>query len=268
MIIGRIVSDMATQEEKIVAGLFLSALFPLLKVVMSDNPKMKKKFDGVNASVQFVARDSDGDIGAYFKFTDGRLDIIQGICEKPDIAFVFGSVKKMNAMLAGKPAVPWIKGFFKIGLLLKVMSLLMNLTILMPTARPTDPEKKRLKVKLTIYMMAASLSQFNKLGNPEIRKWTSKQPERIYQFSVGGGEDIAAYLRIKAGQTQAGPGIYTKRHPFVHMKFKSVDDALPIIHNEANMVQAVEKGYLSLEGSPEYARDIGVFMMQIQSLIM
>ncbi len=79
---------------------------------------------------------------------------------------------------------------------------------------------------------------------------------------------MAAYLRVKAGKTQAGPGLYAKRRPFVHMKFRSVDEALPIILNEVNMVMAVEKGYLALEGSPEYARDIGNFMMQIQSLIM
>ena len=171
-------------------------------------------------------------------------------------------------MLGGKPALFRIRGFYKVPLLLKVLALLMNLTLLMPTARPTDPEKKRLKVKLTLYMMAASLSQFNKLGNPDIRKWTSMQPERIYQFSVAGREDMAAYLRVKAGKTQAGPGLYAKRRPFVHMKFRSVDEALPIILNEVNMVMAVEKGYLALEGSPEYARDIGNFMMQIQSLIM
>lgn len=259
---------MATQEEKIIAGLFFNALFPLLKVVMSDDAKMKKRFEGVNAAVQFMGRDSEGDAGAYFKFTDGHLDIVQGICDRPDIAFVFGSVKSMNAMLAGKPALPRIKGFLNFTLLLKVLTLLMSLTILMPNARPKDPEKKRMKVKLTVYMMAASLSQFNKLGDPEIRKWTTKQPERIYQFSVTGEDDIASYLRVKAGQTQAGPGFYTKRKPFVHMKFSSVEDALPIILNDVNMVKAVEKGYLSLEGSPEYARDIGGFMMQIQGMIM
>jgi hypothetical protein len=259
---------MASHEEKLATGLFLHALFPLLKIVMSENMSVKKKFAGVNASVQFLARDSEGDVGAYLKFTDGRLDVVGGICAKPDITFLFSSIKRMNAMLGGKPALFKIRGFYKVPLLLKVLALLMNLTLLMPAARPTDPEKRRMKVKLTLYMMAASLSQFNKLGNPEIRKWTSTQPERIYQFSVGGQEDMAAYLRIKAGKTQAGPGLYTKRRPFVHMKFRSVDDALPIILNDVNMVIAVEKGYLSLEGSPEYARDIGNFMMQIQSLIM
>jgi len=259
---------MATREEKIASGLFLGALFPLLKVALNDSPSLRKKFSGVSARVQFVAHDPEGDVGAYLEFTDGALQVKQGVHENPEIAFVFGSVRKMNAMLAGRPALPRIRGLRRLGLLAKVMALLMSLTILMPTARPKDPEKRRLKVKLTIFMMAAALSRFNKLGDEAMAKWTTKQPERIYQFSVGDGSDIAAYLRVKAGKSQAGPGLYAKRRPCVHMRFRSVDDAMPIILNEANMVEAVEKGYLALDGSPEYARDIGSFMLRIQSLIM
>jgi len=268
MTTGRIISDMASHDEKLAAELVLNALFPLLKVVLKENPAVRKKFEGVEAVVQFHARDSEGDVGSYLRFSGGGLEVVRGIWEKPDISFVFGSVGRMVRMLGGKPALFRIKGLFKISLLLKVLALLMNLTLLMPTARPGDPDKKRMKVKLTLYMMAASLSQFNKLGDPEMKKWTSKQPERIYQFSVAGNEEMAAYLRVKSGKSQAGPGICGRRQPFVHMKFRSIDEALPIILNDINMVVAVEKGYLSLEGSPEYARDIGTFMMRIQSLIM
>ena len=141
----------------------------------------------------------------------------------------------------------------------------------MPNARPKDPDKKRLKVKkLSIYMMAAALSRYNKLGNPEINKWTGKQPERIYQFSVIGEDDIASYLRIKAGKGNGkdGKGSLPRRKPFVHMKFRTVDEAIPVLVNDINIVKAVEKGYLSLEGSPEYARDVGNFLMRIQALVM
>ena len=97
-------------------------------------------------------------------------------------------------------------------------------------------------------------------------KWTSKQPERVYQMSVE-GEDIAAYLRVKAGKSKAGRGFYTKRHPFVHMKFNGIDGALPVLLNEVSMVEAIRNGYLAVEGSPEYGGDIGDFMTRIQDLI-
>jgi hypothetical protein len=135
----------------------------------------------------------------------------------------------------------------------------------MPNASPKDPKKRKLKVKMTFYMITTALSQYNKGGDPEMVKWTGKQPERIYQITVD--KDIAAYLRVKAGKTKAGRGVYAKRRPFVHMKFNGVEGAFPIVMNEVDMVTAVKKGYLSIEGSPEYGGNIGDFMVRIQNLI-
>lgn len=257
---------MATQTELMAARIYLRAVFPVMKVVLADDPGIRKKFEGVTADIQFTAKDDTGDIGAYLHFKNGDLEIVQGIIENPAITFGFNSVAKMNAMLAGKPVMPKIKGLMKIRLLLKVFSLLMSLKILMPDVRPNEPEKRRLKVKMTLYMITTALSQYNKGGDPEMVKWTSKQPERIYQMSVQ-GEDIAAYLRVKAGKSKAGRGMYTRRRPFVHMKFNGVDGALPVILNEVGMVEAVAGGLLSIEGSPEYGGDIGNFMTRIQNLI-
>jgi len=257
---------MAPSIELMTARIFLRALFPVMKVVLADDPKIKKKFEGVTADIQFIAKDGAGDVGAYLSFSNGNLEVVQGICDNPDITFGFGSIAKMNAMLAGKPVIPKIKGLLKVGLLLKVFSLLMSLKILMPDVRPGDPDKRRLKVKMTIYMITTALSQYNKGGDSEMVKWTSKQPERVYQMSVE-GEDIAAYLRVKAGKSKAGRGFYTKRHPFVHMKFNGIDGALPVLLNEVSMVEAIRNGYLAVEGSPEYGGDIGDFMTRIQDLI-
>jgi hypothetical protein len=257
---------MATERELLTARIFLRALFPVMKVVLSDIPSMKKKFEGLTAKIQFAAKNGSEEVGAYLDFKNGELEIVQGICENPDIRFGFTSVKKMNDMLAGKPVIPKIKGLLKIALLIKVFSLLLSLKILMPNVKPKKEDKKRLKIKMTIYMITTALSQYNKGGDPEMVRWTSKQPERIYQMSVE-HEDIAAYLRVKAGKSKSGRGFYKKRRPFVHMKFNGIDGALPIILNEVSMVDAVKNKFLSLEGSPEYGRDIGDFMMRIQNMI-
>jgi len=256
---------MATATELMTARIFLRAVFPVMKVVLADVPKMGKKFEGVTAKIQFTAKDPEGDIGAYLNFTNGELEIVQGISDNPEITFGFNSVAKMNAMLAGKPVIPKIKGMMKVGLLIKIFALLMSLKILMPTARPKKIDKQRLKIKLTIYMVTTALSQYNKGGDPEMVKWTSKQPERIYQMSVT-NEDIAAYLRVKAGKSKAGRGFYKKRRPFVHMKFNGIQGAMPVILNDVDMVTAIKNEYLSVDGSPEYGRDIGDFMMRIQDL--
>lgn len=256
---------MATEKELMTSRIFLRAVLPVIKVLVEEDPKINKKFASVSARVQFRAKDPAGDIGACLVFDRGNFLVEQGIADKPDITFSFGSVAAMNAMFAGKPALPMIKGFLKVGLLTKVLTLLLALKLLMPDNRPTDPGKKRLKVKMTFYMITTALSQYNKGGDPEMVKWTGTQPERIYQITVD--DDIAAYLRVKAGKTKAGRGKYTKRRPFVHMKFNGVDGAMPVVLNDVDMVSAVKEGFLSVDGPPEYGRDIGDFMMRIQNLI-
>lgn len=256
---------MTVEREILAARLFLRAVLPVIKVVLTDDPKMRKKFEGVNARVQFVADHDGTPVGSALVFDAEGFRVAHDISTASDITFSFKTVAKMNAFFAGKPVIPKIRGWMKTGLLLKVFGLLMSLKILMPDADPKDPAKRRLKVKMTFFMITTALSQYNKGGDPEMVKWTSKQPERIYQITVD--DEIAAYLRVKAGKSMAGRGVYPRRRPFVHMKFNGVEGAYPIVMNQVNMVDAIRKGFLSLEGSPEYGRDIGDFMIRIQALI-
>ena len=87
-------------------------------------------------------------------------------------------------------------------------------------------------------MITTALSQYNKGGDPEMQRWTAKQPDRIYQFSVE-PEGIAAYLRVRGGQTKAGRGVYERRRPFVHMRFHGVDGALAVMNKEVDFVDGV-----------------------------
>lgn len=256
---------MATENEKMAARIFLRAVLPVMKVLLNEDARLRNRFAGIHAIVQFAAEDPEGPVGAYLVFDNDGFRVEQGIADKADISFRFGSIAAMNAMFAGKPALPRIRGWHRVTLLIKVLSLLMALKILMPDQRPKDAEKKRMKVKMTFYMITTALSQYNKGGDPEMAQWTAKQPERLYQITVN--DDIAAYLRVKAGKSKAGRGTYTRRRPFVHMRFDGVDGAMPVVMNDVDMVTAVRNGYLSVEGPPEYASDIGVFMMRVQDLI-
>ncbi len=257
---------MATDRELLAARLFTHAVFPVIKVIISDDPKMKGRFREVKARVQFRAKYEAGDIGAWLVFDNGEFRVEQGICDTPDITFSFSSVKKMNDMLAGKPVIPKISGFGKPLLLAKVFSLLLSLKIMMPSARPKNRDKKRLKVKLAFYMVTTALSQYNKGGDPDMVKWTTKQPDRIYQITVD-GEDIAAYLRVKAGQSKAGRGVYTRKRPFIHMRFHSIDGALAVLLRDVEFVEGVAKGYVTIEGAPEYAAQLNDLMQRIQSML-
>ncbi|HEO70357.1 MAG TPA: hypothetical protein ENN80_03775 [Candidatus Hydrogenedentes bacterium] len=261
----------ATDEELLAARIVFRAVFPVIKVLLDDDPKMAAKFEGVEATVQFIARNEPEDVAGYIVFSPEGFRSEPGLAEDPDITFRFSSVAKMNAMFAGKPVVPSLGPLLKAlvtkpGLLIKVFSVLLALKLLLPTAKPKTPEIARLKVKMTLYMISTALSQLNKAGDPEMVAWTSKQPERIYQWSCE-PEGIAAYLKIKAGKSKAGRGYYTRRKPFVHVKFSGVDSAIPVLANEVDMVQAMAKGMLANEGSPEYGAVLGNFMVRVAKLV-
>lgn len=283
------------------AKLFFNAAFPVMQVLLDDDPKIKRKFKDVVGTVQFGARNGGsgkhdngpgeiaGDAGhdpghgawrdsgldggllaCHLVFDRGRLTVVQGPAEKPDIALTFPSVEKMNALLRGGMALPSIKGLKNGGLLIKFLSLLMGLTIMSPSKRPKDLKGQSLKVKMSLYMITRALSQFNKLGDPGMQEFCRRQPDRIYQFTVENGEDreyIACYLRIKAGRSKSGQGVYTRRSPFVHFRFLSIEGAMAVLLKDVEFVEAVEKGYVETVGSPEYACYLNDYMAVLQGML-
>jgi len=256
---------MTDKTELLTAELYITAVFPVIKVLLKDDPAIAKKFENVNATVVFKAKYKNGYIGATLIFKDGDLEVKPEPAEDADIVFKFGSVKKMNTFLKGGAALPSIKGFTKPGLLIKVISTLLRLKLMMPNVHPKKEHEKYLKVKLALYMVSTALSKLNKLGDEKMVAWTSKQPDRIYQLSVD-GTDIAVYLRVKAGKTKAGRGFYQRKRPFVHMKFSNIDNALKVLLKDVEFVEAVDKKYIEIIGSPEYANMLNDFMMHIQAV--
>ena len=257
---------MTTKKDLLIAELNIKAVFPVLKVLLKDDPKTANKFKDVKANIVFRAKDDSGYVGANLVFNNCDLIVEPEPVEEADIIFSFGSVAKMNTFLKGGIALPPIKGFTKFKLLVNFVTTLLMLKLMMPNVRPKDDHKKYLKVKLALYMVSTALSKLNKSGHKEMNAWTGRQPDRIYQMSVE-GTDIAVYLRVKAGKTKAGRGFYKRKRPFVHMKFSSVDGALKVLLKDAEFVEAVDKKYITIEGSPEYAANINDFMMTIQGLI-
>ena len=115
---------MATEKEIYASRIFLRAALPLVKVIMKDRPELSAKYAGLNAKVQFVARDAAGDVGAYFLFTDGALEVLPNFIDEPDLTLDFKSIGAMNGFFAGKLALPKFKGGLShLGLLLKTVNL-------------------------------------------------------------------------------------------------------------------------------------------------
>lgn len=257
---------MTETKESMASRLLLNAVLPVARVVVEDAPAMKQAFTGVTACFQIRGGRGSDAVGAGLEIREGAVQWFSGIRENPDIRFSFSTPKAMNAFLTGGLALPKIRGLTRPLLLVKFIRLLLSLKILMPDNRPKDPAKIRLKVKMVMYMITTALSQYNKAGDPDMVKWTGMQPDRIYQLSCE-PEGIAAYLRIKAGKSKAGRGYYRRKLPFVHMKFNTASNAMPVFLGDVEFVEAVAKGFVAVEGSPEYAAKLNDFMQRIQALI-
>jgi hypothetical protein len=260
----------AAPQDIMTAKLFFNAAFPVMQVLLDDDPKIREKFRDVVGTVQFGAKNDGELLACHLVFDHGTVTVIQGPAENPDISLTFPSVVKMNALLKGGIAMPSIKGLKNFGLLTKVLSLLMGLMIMSPSKRPKDFTGQSLKVKMSLYMITRALSQYNKLGDPSMQEFCQRQPDRIYQFTVENGDDkayIACYLRIKTGKSKSGHGVYTRRSPFVHFRFLSVEGAMAVLLKDVEFVEAVEKGYVETVGSPEYACYLNDYMAVLQGML-
>ena len=153
---------MSLSDEQLTSRIVVRAVLPVIKVMLEDDPAIKKAFEGVSGRVQFRAEDDDGPVGACLVFNNGAFSVEQGIVESPDLTFAFSSLKKMNDMFRGKPVLPQLGpllggAFGNFGLLIKTFRILLGMKILMPTAKPKTREKAHLKVKMTLYMVSTAL---------------------------------------------------------------------------------------------------------------
>lgn len=265
-------------SELLTAKLFFRAAFPVMKVPLRDDPAIRKAWKTVQARVQFsadvVTSPDTGEadrLGVCLDFDHGELTVREELCENPDLTLHFPNLKAMNSLLRGGLALPKIKGALRHpGLLVKTLMLLMRLTLMLPRNRPKGELQQYLKVKMSIYMITTALSVYNKLQVPEMSSWTGGQPDRIYQFTVEPYNEetgIAAYLRVKNGKTKAGRGVYTRKRPFVHFHFSSVVGAMKVLLKEVAFVEGVEKGYVAIDGSPEYSSQLNDHMAVLQGLM-
>ena len=160
----------ASAQDLMTAKLFFNAAFPTMQVLLDDDPKLHKKFKNFRGTVQFGAK-NDGELLCCHLIFDGpQVTVVQGPAPKPDLSLTFPSVEKMNALLKGGMCLPSIKG--KLGMLPNVLGLLMGRKIM---TKPNDKLKtegeKALKVKCSLYMITRALSQYNKLGDPDMMEF-------------------------------------------------------------------------------------------------
>jgi hypothetical protein len=256
--------------------IFLNAALPLVKVLAEEKGGLKKAFAGKNGIVQVSARnsiaasaDEPEKVGTHFVVTDGVVKVVPGLAEKPDVELAFPSVEALNGFFSGKSKkLPRIFGAFgNFGLFLAFFKTLLAMAAALGAKEPPKESKERaLLVKLFFYLLTSGISQLNKAGHPDVSKWAKRSPDRVYALAVLGEDDLAAYIRVKAGNSKAVRGVYERSKPFFTLAFDSVDSALGTLLGKDEMIAATAAGRIRMLGAPEYGAMLGEFLLLVGSL--
>lgn len=263
---------MASREDILTNKVFLCAVLPLIKTIATDDPKLAKKFEKAHAVIQVSCKDPEAPEGKYathFVVNSGEwLCHTDKITDNAHVELEFKSVEAMNAFFKGKIApatLPKMKGALAhTGVFAAFMQVLLKMSSLLTAKEPPqDDFTKALLVKCYFYLLSSGISTLNKQGHEAIHNWTLKSPDRVYAWAVDGYPDLSAYIRIKAGKSKAGRGVYKRAMPFFTMRFNNLDSALGILMSTDDMLEALKAGRLIMDGAPEFGGQIGEYMLTV-----
>ncbi|MBQ7548546.1 MAG: hypothetical protein IJT03_02445 [Clostridia bacterium] len=252
--------------------IFLNAALPLLKVIATDVPGLAKKFEKTHCIYQVSALDPEAPAGKYathFTVNSGEWKVCADkVATNAHIELEFKSVDAMNDFFKGKIApatLPKMKGVLKKPVdFASFMAVLLKMSSLLNAKEaPEDEETQQLMVKCFFYLLSSGISQLNKNGHEAVHDWAMKSPDRVYAWAVDGHPEVSAFLRVKAGKTRAGRGVYTRAMPFFTMRFDSLKSALGILLSTDDMLESTKAGKLIMDGAPEFGAQIGDFMLQV-----
>ncbi len=258
--------------------IFLCGALPLLKTIVADVPSLNAKFKKIHCVYQVSARDPEAPEGKWATHFVVNGDewlvhadkVAHRVGKQKYVELEFKSVDAMNAFFKGKigPAtLPKMKGLNFLKEFLAFMTALLKMADLLGLETPpADEDTKRLLVKCYFYLLSVGISTLNKNGHEAVHNWALKSPDRVYAWKVDGEESISAYIRVKAGKTKAGKGVYKRAMPFFTMRFNNLDSALGILMSIDDMLDSVRSGKLIMEGAPEFGAQIGDFMLQVGAL--
>lgn len=253
--------------------IFLKAVLPTLKPLVEAKSGLQKLWGSTTAIVQISACDPDGAFdhngtrkdAMHFEVVDGALQPRLSGHEDPDFEIEFKNRADLVTFFTGGLALPKFRGALKHPtLLVKTIGTLLVLSGLMSaTEPPKKPEDAALLTKLMFYLLTTGISQLNKAGHPLFKDWAKKQPDRVYQLSVKGEDDLCAYVRAKGGRTKASRGYYTRSRPFFELSFDSVNSALGTLLEIDDMLDATREGRIIMNGAPEYGAVFGDLLLTI-----
>ena len=260
-----------TQGDKYALRIFYFAAIPLLKTVAETDPKFVAKFKGKNFTFQISVKSPEfkktGKLSTHFVVEDGKWTTHTGeTLANPDVELEFDDVGKFITFFTGRGMpLPKIKGALKhLPTFISILLALLRMSGLLQAK--TAPEKladQELLVLLYFNLLTVGVSQLNRIDHPDVKKFTTPSPDRVYAFKVDSNDDLQAWLRVCRGQTVSGRGECKRCEPFLRMRFDTPASALGILMGTLEMIPAMQDGKLNIDGAPEIGNDFSTQLFTV-----
>ncbi len=245
-------------RERLRARLHLGALLPVLPLVAPAGAARRLAGRAIDIAV-------DDALAAHVCADAGALVVRAGRHAAPSLRLSFADAPALNRFFAGR-ALPSLDGWHRPLLVIEAARLLASLRILDPRARSRTAAARAVRVRALLAFAVRALAELQRGGHPEMRALVDESPDRVYQWTVDDGA-AAAFLRMCRGRVRAGRGEYARRRPFVHFRFPTVEAAYRVLTATGSQMEAVARGWVRTEGSPEYARKVSGLLQEAGALL-
>ncbi len=250
-------------------NLFMNSVLPLFKEIAVAGGALEADRFVPEQVVQFSCQTEEELKAIHFVIANHEMTTVLGAHEAPTLELHFKTVEHFNAFFKNKTKkLPSIRGIKNFKLFVFTMKALLRMGgLLSMTKAPKKEEDKRLLCKLLFYLLTSGISQLNKLGHPDVRKWSEKSPRRVYALTVDGYEDVAAHVMIERGKSRSRRGRYLRSKPFYTMRFVDLDSALAVLQETGDTLTLTGEEKLIMEGAPEFGGKLGDLMMLVGSYV-
>ncbi len=229
-------------DARTLAYINLYAILGSIPALCEYDAEAKKLADVKKISIGFAVK---GGPGGTLTFDRGVCKFSRG-CDSCDIKIPFGSPEKFNAMIDGTATPIPVKGFTRIGFLLKNFIKITDILTKYLRATEKDLENKEFFATSTRLMFSVIAGAIAQIGNNDKigRASASYITDGTIMLSMGEGDYAAidAKNHILRARMEKPEG-YTS-----YMIFKDMELARALFDGKVNAVACVGKGYIKIGG--------------------
>lgn len=246
--------------DTIKANLNLYAVLQNLEDLIQYDPEMRALAKDWNISIQFIV---NGGPRAYIAFKNGMCSVGRGNYKWPSVKLFFTSPAHLNKMMEGKGNPIPVKGFTKLGFLLKDFPKVTDRLEYYLTPNDEllkDARYAAMNTRLTMNTAAFSVREIG-LNDPVLRKVASHIMDGIVAMNIL-PEGPSVSVEFRKGDII--PGKNTVEKPMAKIDFKNITIANNFLNGKSDAFTEIASGNVMIKGQTGMIDAMSLILDRIQ----